>query len=165
MRSATEVVDRLRANGRKVTVQRLGVLRALEANATHPSAEALFDAVRVEMPSISLKTVYQTLYELEELGEVAILDLGTGSIRVDPNVEEPHHHLVCSGCGRVRDLDVVFPDLRVPVGGEQGFEVRTAEVVFRGRCAECRSDSVAPRVRSGVRYESLEEEREGKTHG
>ena len=41
------------------------------------------------MPTISLKTVYQTVHDLEEMGEVTLLDLGTGSVRVDPNVERP----------------------------------------------------------------------------
>ena len=56
------------------------------------------------MPTISLRTVYQTLNDLSEMGEILHLDLGTGSARFDANVEEPHHHLVCEGCGLVRDL-------------------------------------------------------------
>ena len=52
------------------------------------------------METISLKTVYQTLNELAALGEVAALDVGTGTTRFDPNVEECHHHLVCSLAGR-----------------------------------------------------------------
>ena len=43
-----------------------------------------------------------------------MLDLGTGSVRVDPNVEDEHHHLVCTACGRVRDLPLDFDGLRVP---------------------------------------------------
>ena len=39
------------------------------------------------METISLKTVYQTLNELAAMGEVAALDLGTGTTRFDPNVE------------------------------------------------------------------------------
>ena len=40
------------------------------------------------METISLKTVYQTLNELAALGEVAALDVGTGTTRFDPNVED-----------------------------------------------------------------------------
>ena len=66
------------------------------------------------MPTMSLKTVYQTVHDLEALGEVHVLDLGTGSLRVDPNVEDDHHHLVCTACGRVRDVPVEFDALEVP---------------------------------------------------
>lgn len=89
------------------------------------------------MPNVSLKTVYQTLNDLAELGVITVLDVGTGSARFDPNVETPHHHLVCRSCGTVRDLAADFPELRVPRPAARGFDVDSAEVVFRGRCGEC----------------------------
>jgi Fe2+ or Zn2+ uptake regulation protein len=95
------------------------------------------------METISLKTVYQTLNELAALGEIAALDLGTGTTRFDPNVEGLHHHLVCRQCGKVRDLHADFSDVTVPAGAEEGYEVNGAEVVFRGRCAECRRATVS----------------------
>ena len=89
------------------------------------------------METISLKTVYQTLNELASMGEVSALDLGTGTTRFDPNVEDGHHHLVCVSCGKVRDLHVDFSFVKVPHGADAGFELGDAEVVFRGKCAEC----------------------------
>ena len=85
---------------------------------------------------ISLKTVYQTLNDLAEMGEIQALDLGTGSTRFDPNVDH-HHHLVCSTCGRARDVYADLGDLRVPPGRDEGFTVSSAEVVFRGLCPSC----------------------------
>ena len=89
------------------------------------------------MPTISLKTVYQTVHDLEALGEVRVLDLGTGSVRVDPNVEDDHHHLVCTACGRVRDLPVEFDGLHVPIRYRRDFTVDDVQVIFRGRCDDC----------------------------
>jgi len=123
-----------------VTAQRQCIFRLLQGDATHPSAESVHAAASREMATISLKTVYQTLHDLAELGEVASLDLGTGATRFDPNVESPHHHLVCRRCGRVRDLVVDLPDLTVPEEAGLGFEVGSAEVVFRGLCPSCRDD-------------------------
>jgi Fur family transcriptional regulator, stress-responsive regulator len=138
MRSPQELTDLFRASGRKVTAQRQCIFRALQENVTHPSAEAVYETVRSEMETISLKTVYQTLYELAELGELMTLDLGTGAIRFDPNVESQHHHLVCRRCGKVRDLHVDVAGLDVPVSAAQGYDVSSAEVVFRGLCEDCR---------------------------
>jgi Fe2+ or Zn2+ uptake regulation protein len=89
------------------------------------------------MPSVSLRTVYQVLNDLAAMGELQLLDMGTGSTRFDPNVEA-HHHLVCTECGKVRDLYADFRSVRVPDGAEQGFTVDIAEVVFRGRCDSCK---------------------------
>src|SRR5665213_3355511 len=78
------------------------------------------------METISLKTVYQTLYDLAELGEIVSLDVGTGMTRFDPNTDDLHHHLVCRRCGSVRDLVADFPQLCSPEGAELGFEVGSA---------------------------------------
>ena len=137
MQSPDELTDLFRAHGRKITAQRQCIFRALEDDVTHPSAERVHEKVRNEMPNVSLKTVYQTLNDLADLGEIAVLDLGTGAARFDPNVETSHHHLVCRSCAKVRDLSAEFPGLKVPPKAAQGFSVSSAEVVFRGLCNQC----------------------------
>lgn len=140
MRTPEELARMFRAQGRKVTSQRMCIFRALYGDATHPTAESVFAAARAHMETLSLKTVYQTLHELAAMGEIALLDVGTGTTRFDPNVESCHHHLVCRRCGRVRDLYAEFPVMSVPAGADQGFEVDRAEIVFRGVCGPCRAD-------------------------
>lgn len=137
MKSVDVLTQQFRAQGRKVTPQRQSIFRALAATTAHPTAESVYATVSAEMPTISLRTVYQTLNDLAAMGELATLDVGTGSTRFDPNIE-PHHHLVCDGCGRIADLHAAFPGVTVPTEGEAaGFEVTSTEIVFRGRCADC----------------------------
>ena len=150
MRTPEELTDVFRASGRKVTAQRQCIFRILQGDETHPSAEAVHAAACREMETISLKTVYQTLHDLSELGEIAALDVGTGMTRFDPNVDDPHHHLVCRRCGSVRDLVVDFPDLAVPDGADLGFEVGSAEVVFRGLCPPCQDAACRPSAAARV---------------
>jgi Fe2+ or Zn2+ uptake regulation protein len=143
MQSPEALTDLFRANGHKITAQRECIFRALEGDVTHPTAERVYEKVRREMPHVSLKTVYQTLNDLAELGAISVLDVGTGSARFDPNVETAHHHLVCRSCGKVRDLVADFPDLNVSRRAAQGFAVDSAEVVFRGLCDECRASQIS----------------------
>jgi Fe2+ or Zn2+ uptake regulation protein len=133
MRTPTELTQLLRDQGRKVTPQREAVIRALVGNVDHPTAESVHAAVTAEMPSVSLRTVYQVLNDLARLGEIHALELGTGAARFDPNVDT-HHHLVCTVCGKVRDVYV--EPVTVPADAA-GFTVERAEVVFRGRCDDC----------------------------
>ena len=144
MQSPDALTELFRAHGRKITAQRRCIFRALEGDVTHPSAEKVHEKVRREMPGVSLKTVYQTLNDLAELGVISMLDVGTGSARFDPNVETPHHHLVCRSCGKIRDLADEFSGLTVSRRAAQGFAVDSAEVVFRGRCDECRDAQPNP---------------------
>ena len=113
------------------------MFQVLQGNRAHPTVESLYDVVRTDMPTISLKTVYQIVHELESLGEVELIDVGTGSVRVDPNVEYPHHHLICSTCGKIRDVAVDLETVRLPARQRQGFSVTSMEVNFRGQCDDC----------------------------
>ena len=62
-----------------MTPQRQVIFRLLYGNDAHPTVESLYERAQAEMPTMSLKTVYQTVHDLEALGEVDVLDLGTGS--------------------------------------------------------------------------------------
>ena len=136
MRTPDQLVTAFRASGRKVTPQRERIFRVLHENQTHPTADAVHAAVVADMPSVSLKTVYSTLHELAEMGELRQLDLGTGSSRFDPNTGD-HHHLVCEACGAVQDVAADFPGVTLDAADRFGFEVDATEIVFRGRCRAC----------------------------
>jgi len=136
MRSPAELAEAFRSQGLKVTPQRQLIFRLLSGNCTHPTAESVFASAESVMPGISLRTVYQTLNDLAAMGEIQMLDLGTGAARFDPNVGD-HHHLVCSSCGEVRDVDVPAAQELQPHGDWDGFVIETAHVIFRGLCREC----------------------------
>ncbi|HVM10442.1 MAG TPA: Fur family transcriptional regulator [Acidimicrobiales bacterium] len=135
MKSPAELTELFRSRGLKMTPQRQCIFRILHGNEVHPTAEAVYAAAAKEMPTISLKTVYQTLNDLASMGEIQQLDLGTGSTRFDPNTDG-HHHVVCNRCGKVRDL-YVNPRVRVPADQLDGFTIDSTEVVLRGLCDEC----------------------------
>lgn len=137
MRTVDELTQQFRDHGYRVTPQRQVIFRLLEGNATHPTVDALYEAARVELPTISVKTVYQTVHELADLGEVRLVDLGTGSVRVDPNVERDHHHLVCRRCGAVRDFEAEWPALTLPADVRADFAIDAVDVIVRGLCEAC----------------------------
>ena len=93
-------VARCRKAGLAVTPQRLAIFRRLAATDRHPSAEELHAAVRREMPTLSLATVYKTLDALAGIGAVRPVSRLGARGRWDANLE-PHHHLVCTSCGTV----------------------------------------------------------------
>ena len=140
VRPLAELTELFRDQGLRVTPQRQCIFRLLEGNDRHPTAEWIYQQARSEMPTISLKTVYQTLNDLAAMGEIQALDLGTGSARFDPNVGH-HHHLVCDRCGRTQDVHVDASGLRLPRRERGDFVVGSAEIVFRGVCSDCSKPS------------------------
>ena len=136
MKSPAELTEVFRAQGLKVTPQRQCIFAALHDNPEHPTAEAVYATVSAEMPTISLRTVYQTLNDLAAMGELVQLELGTGSARFDPNLDG-HHHLVCDHCGKVLDVEADLAEPDLPEDRRQGFVIDATQVVFRGTCPEC----------------------------
>jgi Fur family peroxide stress response transcriptional regulator len=130
------MVELFRRRGLKVTPQRELIFELLWGAGHHPTADSVYAEARTRMPTMSLRTVYQTLNDLATMGELQQLELGTGSARFDPNTDV-HHHLVCTSCGKVRDLYADYTAISVPSGAGDGFQVGAAEVVFRGLCEDC----------------------------
>ena len=133
MRSPEDLTVAFRAAGLKVTPQRQLLFRLLHNNSSHPTADSLFNVASERMPGISLRTVYQTLTDLAEMGELQSIEVGSGSMRFDPNISD-HHHAVCDNCGAVHDVYVNrAPELR----GLDDFSVSDARIVYRGLCGAC----------------------------
>src|SRR5450759_5702430 len=81
--------------GVKLTHQRLEVFRELASSLEHPDAETLLHGVQARLPTLSLDTVYRTLWMLNNLGLIRTLGPRRDSVRFDANLA-PHHHYVLS---------------------------------------------------------------------
>lgn len=108
----------------------------------HLTADAVYCRAQQLLPEISLATVYNTLNELVEMGEVREISTGDGAKRYDPNAMGAHHHLYCVGCGTLRDINPEGTELlALPASQQHGFELLDTDIVFRGRCPDCRTAS------------------------
>lgn len=126
-----------REAGIKLTPQRLEIFRIVASTEAHPSAEAVHKAVQVRMPTVSLDTVYRTLWLLTDLGLLATLGPRQGGVRFDANLAH-HHHYLCARCGLVRDFDSAELDaLRIPERVNDFGRILSAHVEVRGICAAC----------------------------
>jgi Fur family peroxide stress response transcriptional regulator len=133
--------------GVKLTHQRLEIFRELVATEEHPDAETIFRAVQQRMPTVSLDTVYRTLWMLHDLGLVTTLGPQRYGVRFDANLD-PHHHYVCVRCGLVRDFDSEeLNGLRVPDAVKQLGSIVDAHVEVRGHCARCQQNKRRRRSR------------------
>ncbi len=130
----------LKVIGLKITPQRQAVLRLLDGNKTHPSADAIYREVRRAYPGISFATVYNTLSKLAAAGKIQELDIDPKKKRFDPSTA-PHHHFYCRVCGQVLDIvsDVPFSGETSPweAGTIDGHRVDSVQLNFKGVCRDC----------------------------
>ena len=129
----------LHARGLRVTPQRQLIYSLLAQEPSHPTVDAVHEAVMAVLPTVSLRTVYQALHDLEAMGEIRLVQLGNGPLRVDTRPER-HAHLRCTSCGRLHDVEVDLDAVVLPVEQRRGFAVEGAEVIFSGHCPTCAGD-------------------------
>ena len=129
--------DLLRRSGLRVTAQRLAVLRAIDVE-PHATADAVTDAVRGEIGSISAQAVYDALAALTEKGLLRRIQPARSPARYERRVGDNHHHLICRDCNRMVDVDcAVGAAPCLTAADDAGYEIDEAEVIYWGRCPDC----------------------------
>jgi Fe2+ or Zn2+ uptake regulation protein len=137
---STDLIAALRDRGLRVTSQRVIVHRTLQELDRHITADELLDVVSERLPNVSLPTIYATLELLEDLGMVRRVQR-SGTTLFDPR-SDPHHHLVCTVCGSIEDLDADLQTAEIErEAATHGFAPERIEAVVHGRCANCGSAS------------------------
>lgn len=126
--------EELRAEGIRVTRQRLAILLALADAADHPSAEDILERARRHDRSVSLATVYRTLAILEERGAVLRNAFEGGSARFEL-ANAPHHdHLIDLDSGEVIEFrSEKIERLQAEIAAELGYDLEHHKLELYGR--------------------------------
>jgi Fur family ferric uptake transcriptional regulator len=135
--AAEELTQSIRGAGLKVTGPRIAVMNALHEN-PHADADTVFGAVKQRLPGTSLQAVYGVLAALTAAGLLRKIEPAGSSARYERRIGDNHHHLVCSQCGAIQDVDCVVGEAPCLTPSQSGgYAVHTAEVTFWGLCPDC----------------------------
>lgn len=127
----------LRTAGLRATAGRVAVLEAL-ASMPHSDAERVFRVVARELPTTSIQSVHNILADLTAAGLIRRIEPAGSAALYERRIEDNHHHVVCSGCGAVADVDCVVGHAPcLDPSSTTGFAIQTAEVTFWGLCSDC----------------------------
>lgn len=139
-----DAADRLTAAGERVTRQRLLVANALAGSGRQLTAEQLYRSLRRQVPGIGRATVFRTLETLVDAGVARRLELAGHVYAYVACLPEHHHHLACTRCGRVEEIDEAYiTPIAERLALDLGFEIDDARLDFYGRCAACRVEDAA----------------------
>jgi Fur family ferric uptake transcriptional regulator len=138
-REAQHLAKRIRSRGKRLTDQRLVVAEALLSLREAVSAQELHQRLHARNPRLALATVYRALEAQVESGMARRLERRGHVSAYIACAPEHHHHLVCTGCQKVEDLDetILKPVLR-GITEHHGFAVEHERLDFYGLCATCR---------------------------
>ena len=130
----TEAVEVLRDAGKRITPERVLLLRVIDAH-PHLDVGEIYRLARRENARLSLATVYRTVNLLRQLGLVHTCALGEDHVHYESQAAS-HYHLVCRRCGRVIEIPSHHAVERL--GEAWGFEVTSVKLELTGYCKQCR---------------------------
>ncbi|MCI2957246.1 transcriptional repressor [Agromyces atrinae] len=137
-----ELEAQLRGTGLRVTAGRIAVLDALDT-LPHTDAERLFRIVSHSVPTTSVQSMHNILSDLTAAGLVRRIEPAGSAALYERRIGDNHHHVVCSRCGAVADVDCAVGEAPcLTPSTTSGFAIQTAEVTFWGICPDCQTVSV-----------------------
>ncbi|GAA2240293.1 Fur family transcriptional regulator [Rarobacter faecitabidus] len=135
----TDLETAVRNAGLRVTAGRIAVLDAL-ASLPHANADLVFREVSRTLPTTSIQSVHNVLADLTGAGLVRRIEPAGSAALYERRVGDNHHHLVCTRCGAVTDVDCVVGESPcLTPSNTSGYIVNVAEVTFWGLCPACQA--------------------------
>ncbi len=108
----------------------------------HPTADMIYQALRAEIPNLSLGTVYRNLKQLEEDHRIRRVTVTQNSERYDAIMYD-HAHFVCRCCGMLKDLKELDEErLRRTLPLPDGYTAESFSVTVTGLCDSCLEKSL-----------------------
>lgn len=141
VKTLNDTLQTLSRMGLRLTQQRIEVLRYLEENRGHPSAEEIYKALKDHVPGLSLTTVYNNLKLLTDYGVINELPFGEGLSRYEWK-DAGHYHVICESCGTV--VDFQYPHLKeIEELANQlsHFQIKGHNLQIYGLCQTCKTSN------------------------
>ena len=134
----TQLRSLLRGGGYKLTPSRERILSVLSSQRRGFTAAELLESVRASDPEIGRATVFRTLdtlISLDALERIRLPGGQEGYVLCEPT---HHHHVVCSSCGAIGEVDAaVFDRTLAAAVRDSGFTLQAHTLELLGVCSVC----------------------------
>ena len=131
--------ERLRQGARKFTGPRARILEIIRQHPHPLTIKEIF--AQIPAGECDLATVYRAMHLLQAMGMVKRFDFGDAVARFELMAEGDdghHHHLVCTRCADVVEIDECFPaEIEAKIAAQNGFTAVTHKLEFFGLCPAC----------------------------
>ncbi len=121
----------------KRSKQRDAIVAFLKTRKDHPTADTVYQEIRMVIPNISLGTIYRNLAQLSERGEILRLPCDGKMDHFDADIR-PHYHFLCKQCGCVKDIEIPYAK-QLDCTAAETFDgtITSHTLLFEGLCKTC----------------------------
>ncbi len=133
------ILTALKKNGHRITTARKAVVQALTAVQAPLGATELHAMLQKKGLETNKVTVYRELAFLEEKGIASAVTFKDGTKRYEIADADHHHHLICTSCKSVQDVEMAhdLDHVEKKIRKEKSFTVQSHSLEFYGLCGEC----------------------------
>lgn len=122
----------------KFSHQREAIYQFLQTRKDHPTADVVYQNIRLTIPNISLGTVYRNLNQMALQGRILRLVCDGKTDHFDACIT-PHCHFNCTKCGAVIDIEntkinELLDETKTSFDGE----IKDVSIMFSGLCSNCK---------------------------
>lgn len=99
----------------------------------------LWQDMRAEEPRLGRATVYRAVEKLVGMGLLDRIEFADGTHHYRVCGDRHHHHLTCTRCHRVEEVDICLPEAQfAAIGNQTDFAIEGHSLTLFGRCKDCR---------------------------
>ncbi len=132
-------IEILQSTGLKLTAPRHVILEFLHKQSHPITNREIYNGISNDC---DLASVYRSINLFIKIGFVQQFDFGDGIARfelVEPGLDGHHHHIICTDCSKVIEIDHCFPEsLQETIEKHTGFSRITHKLEFFGICSKCK---------------------------
>jgi Fur family ferric uptake transcriptional regulator len=135
--AAFDEVSQRNTRPRRLIAERLVALASSGADFT---TDELWQELRAIEPKLGRATVFRSVEKLVTMGILDRVEFADGTHHYRVCGERHHHHLTCTQCHRVVEVDLCLPvDQFQAISNQTDFAIEGHALTFFGRCKECRA--------------------------
>ncbi len=127
-----EKIESLKSLGSRITPIRTKMIQLLVDSKKPVSVSEILKLVKANKT-----TIYRELEFLMAQGLVNEIDFGDGKKRYESSHLDHHHHLVCTKCGEIDDVDLEDVELDTKAAMKSGYQIQKHSLEFFGMCPRC----------------------------
>ncbi|MBV9232046.1 MAG: transcriptional repressor [Chloroflexi bacterium] len=117
-----------------------GRLIELAASGLDFTTDDLWQDLRKVEPGLGRATVFRSVEKLVSLGLLDRVEFADGTHHYRVCGSNHHHHLTCTKCHRVVEVDVCLPQEQIAaIESKTNFDIEGHSLSLFGRCESCRS--------------------------
>ncbi len=136
IRAAFDEVSQRHTRPRRLIADRLVELAVSGANFT---IDELWQEIRELDPHLGRATVYRSVEKLVTMRLLDRVEFADGTHHYRVCGENHHHHLTCTQCHRVVEVEVCLPmEQFKTIGNKTKFDIEGHSLSLFGRCESCR---------------------------